>query len=99
MFVNMMNENKKTINSGSNSWVFAMQQVIKKLRYDNLNEGYCFMIFDDELPENQAYYEYPDGRIQIEQIDKNNLDVPRVVIRTLTHKEIDAVKEKNEVFR
>jgi len=78
--------------------VLAMQQVIRKLRHDDLNDGHCFMIFDDELPENQAYYEYPDGRIQIEQIDKNNLDIPRLVVSVLTGEEVAVVKEKNEVF-
>jgi hypothetical protein len=76
-----------------------MQQVIRKLRHDDLNEGHCFMIFDDDLPEDQAYYEYPDGRIQVEQLDKENLDIPRVLIKTLNSKEIVALKEKHEVFR
>ena len=89
----------KSINSGQENRVFAMQQVIKKLRSDDLNEGHCFMIFDDGLPENQAYYEYPDGHIQIEQLDKNNLDIPRVVIKVLTEKENALIKEKHEVFR
>jgi hypothetical protein len=87
------------INHQQDGRIFAMQQVIRKLRLDNLNEGHCFMIFDDELPEDQAYYEYPDGRIQVEQIDKDNLDIPRIVIRALTNSEIASVKEKNEVFR
>lgn len=45
-----------------------MEQVIRKLRNDDLNHGHCFMIFDDELPEDQAYYEYPDGSINIERL-------------------------------
>jgi hypothetical protein len=89
----------KPINNQQDDRVFAMQQVIRKLRHDDLNEGYCFMIFDDELFGDQAYYEYPDGSIQVEQIDKDNFDVPRLVIRVLTDKEIAAVKEKHEVFR
>jgi hypothetical protein len=78
--------------------IAAMQQVIKKLRHDNLIDGNCFMIFDDELPEDQAFYEYPDGRIQVEQLDKINIDTPRVVIRSLSGNEITALKEKHEVF-
>ena len=94
----MMNEKITSVNDKLDDRVFAIQKVIKKLRHDNLNEGHCFMIFDDGLPENQAYYEYPDGKIQIEQIDKNNLDIPRIVVRTLTKKEVATVKERNEVF-
>jgi len=88
----------KLITDEQNSRIVAMRQVIKKLRHDNLNEGHCFMIFDDQLPENQAYYEYPDGHIQVEQIDKDNLDIPRVVISVLTGEETAVIKEKNEVF-
>jgi hypothetical protein len=88
----------KLITDEQNSRIVAMRQVIKKLRHDNLNEGHCFMIFDDQLPENQAYYEYPDGHIQVEQIDKDDLDIPRVVISVLTGEETAVIKEKNEVF-
>ena len=79
--------------------VEAINQVIRKLRSDSLTEGYCFMIFDDELTEDQAYYEYPDGVIRIEQISKVNFDLPRILIRELSLSEIAAVKEKHEVFR
>ena len=88
----------KSTNDRQDNRLFAMQQVIRKLRNDDLNQGHCFMIFDDELPEDQAYYEYPDGRIHVEQLDKYNLDVPRTVIKALTKKEIAALKEKHEVF-
>jgi len=88
----------ETINNHPDDRVLAMQQVITKLRRDNLNEGHCFMIFDDELPDDQAYYEYPDGRIQVEQINKDNLDIPRSVIRILSRNETVALKEKHEVF-
>ena len=57
------------------------------------------MIFDDDLPEAQAYYEYPDGSIRIEQLDNGSVDLPRIVIRHLREDEIAAVKEKHEVFR
>jgi len=89
----------KSANNQQNGRVFAMQQVIKKLRNDDLNQGYCFMIFDDGLPEGQAYYEYPDGDIHIEEVDKDNLDIPRIVVKVLTKKEIASLKEKHEVFQ
>ncbi len=57
------------------------------------------MIFDDGLPEGQVYYEYPGGDIRIEQLDENNLDIPRIVIKMLTKKEVAALKEKHEVFQ
>lgn len=78
--------------------IAAMQEVIRKLRVDNLNHGHCFMIFDDELPGDQAYYEYPDGSFQIEQLDGLNFDNPRIIIKELTEEEIAALKEKHEVY-
>jgi len=77
----------------------AMQEIIKKLRHDDLNEGHCFMIFDDDLPDGQAYYEYPNGKITIEQLNQDNLDLPRMVIHELAPGEIDLVRQKHEVFR
>ncbi|SEO70688.1 hypothetical protein ACFGVS_30055 [Mucilaginibacter sp. AW1-7] len=88
----------KPKNDQQDNRLFAMQQVIKKLRNDDLNQGHCFMIFDDELPDDEAYYEYPDGQIKVERLDKSNLDAPREVIKVLTKSEIAAVKEKHEVF-
>ena len=89
----------KSIIEEQNDRILAMQRVIKELRHTDLNDGHCFMIFDEELAENQAYYEYPDGRIQVEQIDENNIDVARVIISVLTDQEVAALKEKHEVFR
>jgi hypothetical protein len=88
----------KANNDLSDNRVEAMQQVIRNLRVDDLKNGHCFMIFDDELPGGQAYYEYPGGDIHIEQIDRHNLESPRVVIKILTKKEISALKEKHEIF-
>jgi hypothetical protein len=78
--------------------VKTMREVIKKLRRDDLAAGHCFMILDDDLPHDQAYYEYPDGRIQIEQIDLNNMYRPLLFIRSLTLNEIEHLKAKNEVY-
>jgi len=87
------------LNIKSDYRLVAAQEIIKKLRYDDLNGGHCFMIFDDELPDGQAYYEYPDGKITIEQLNKDNLDLPRIVIHELSEDETDAVKQKHELLR
>jgi len=75
-----------------------MRDVIKKLRRDDLAAGHCFMILDDGLPDDQAYYEYPDGRIQVEQINLGDMYAPLVVVRVLTPEEIAELKQKNEVY-
>lgn len=76
----------------------AIQAVIKKLRHDDLSQGHCFMVFDVSLPEDQAYYEYPDGRILIEQVDKRSIEVPRVIVRELNKSEVHAVRKKHAIF-
>ncbi|SHN45506.1 hypothetical protein [Chitinophaga sp. CF418] len=73
-------------------------QIIKELRIKKLNNGHCFLIFDDELPEVHSYYEYPDGRIQIEEVDITNIYNPREVIRVLSEDEADSVRARHAVF-
>jgi len=90
---------KEWIDNKEDARILAMQRVIRKLRHDDLNDGHCFMIFDDGLPEGQAYYEYPDGSIRVEQLDRFNLDIPRIVIDELDKDEIASLKERHEVFR
>jgi len=77
------------------SKIEALQHVISKLRNEDLNRGYCFLIFDNNLPEDQAYYEYPDGLIRIEQLDPRNIEIPRTVLKVLSKAESKAVRKKH----
>ena len=79
------------------SKIIAIQSVIQKLRNDDLNQGYCFMMFDENLPEGEAYYEYPDGCIRVEKLDKHNIKIPRKVIKLLNKNETAAVREKHAI--
>jgi len=63
-----------------------------------LNSGHCFMIFDENLPDDQAYYEYPDGLIRIEKLDKSNIEIPRVLIKVLNKNEATVVREKHAII-
>jgi hypothetical protein len=76
-----------------------LQKVIRRLREDSLHSGHCFMIFDEHLEEDEALYEYPDGRIRIERLDRSNIEVPRQIIRVLTGAETKAIKSKHAIFR
>jgi hypothetical protein len=93
------NIDKMSILDHQDMRISAREQVIKELRNDNLNKGNCFMVFDDDLDEDQAYYEYPGGQINIEQINKYNIDSPRLVIKKLSKAEITSVRLKHEVFQ
>ena len=76
-----------------------LQQVIRKLRKNDLESGHCFMVFDERLEEDEAFYEYPDGNIRIERLDKSNIEVPRQVIKMLNRSEIKALRSKHAVIR
>ncbi len=76
-----------------------LQQVIRKLRENDLGSGHCFMVFDERLEEDEAFYEYPDGHIRIERLDRSNIEVPRQVIRILNRTEIKALRDKHAVIR
>lgn len=81
-----------------NSRINAMQAVIQKLRESDLKQGYCFMVTDNELSEDQAYYEYPNGQIQIEKIDIRNIDIPRTIVKVLSKTETAAVRRKHAIL-
>jgi len=84
--------------NGYSSRISAMQTVIQKLRENDLKQGYCFLVTDNELSEDQAYYEYPDGKIQIEKIDITNIDVPRTIVKVLNKTETAAVRIKHAIL-
>jgi len=76
-----------------------LQQVIRELRENDLGSGHCFMVFDERLEEDEAFYEYPNGQIHVEKLDKSNIEVPRQVIRKLDDAEIKALRSKHAVIR
>lgn len=76
-----------------------LNSVIRELREHDLRSGHCFMVFDERLEEDEAFYEYPDGHIHIERLDKNNIEVPRQVVKMLNGSEIKALRSKHAVIR
>lgn len=41
---------------------------VKMLRSRNFSKNLPFLILSDKLPEGQVYREYPDGRIELQQV-------------------------------
>ncbi|QIL37991.1 hypothetical protein G7074_01045 [Pedobacter sp. HDW13] len=76
-----------------------MESVIQKLREEDLSRGYCFMVTDRELLEDEAYYLYPDGSIKIEQVNLKNIELPRVVLKVLNKRESELVKRKHAILK
>jgi hypothetical protein len=65
---------------------------VKMLRIDKLRKGMPFMINAKELPGNQCYLEFPDGKIQLVTISSTGSDF--VVLRELTRIENDDVRKR-----
>jgi hypothetical protein len=90
--------NGNDFSTAHSSKIALMQDVIRKLRSDDLKQGHCFMIFDEELPEDEAYYEYPDGNIKIEKLDRRNIEIPRKVVKVLNKCEVSIVRKKHGII-
>jgi hypothetical protein len=65
---------------------------VKMLRIDKLRKGMPFMINAKELPGNECYLEFPDGKIQLVTISSTGRDF--VLLRELTSIENDDVRKR-----
>jgi len=71
---------------------------IKELRLKNFSNNLPFLILSDKLPDGQVYREFPDGRIELQQVffagSKYNYDL----IRVLSASDANKVREENGLF-
>ena len=65
---------------------------VKMLRLSKLRSGIPFMINAKELPGNQCYLEFPDGKIQLVTISTSGTDF--VILRELSTLEIADVRKR-----
>jgi hypothetical protein len=65
---------------------------VKMLRIDKLRKGMPFMINAKELPGNQCYLEFPDGRILLATISSTGNDF--VILRELSDIESTDVRKR-----
>jgi hypothetical protein len=79
-----MNDVQRLVKSGSDA--------VKMLRNDKLRKGMPFMINAKELPGNQCYLEYPDGKILLVAISSSGNDF--LVLRELTTIENTDVRKR-----
>jgi hypothetical protein len=68
---------------------------IKQLRASKLNSGLTFMINSADLPADQCYLEYPDGKIRIVTIATSTNDFK--IISELTAAQSRLVKKQLEL--
>lgn len=70
----------------------ATDETIRRLRKSDLVAGRSFMYFSDLLPEDQAFFEYPDGSFRIEKFI--SVSEGFSFVRNATIEEIAQLKEK-----
>ena len=75
-----------------------VSEVTRALRQRNLNNNLPFLILSESLPEGQAYREFPDGHIEIQEILEDGADLKSKLIRNLTKAEAVDFRLKNGLF-
>lgn len=67
---------------------------IDRLRKRNFGNNLPFLILSDQLPEGQGFYEFADGRIEIQEVYTIGAEIETKFIRRLTDREANVVREK-----
>ncbi|MHA4741285.1 hypothetical protein [Dyadobacter sp. MSC1_007] len=71
---------------------------IKALRAKNFSNNLPFLILSDKLPEGQVYREYPDGRIELQQVFTVGPQYKTKVLTVLAGPDADRVREEYELL-
>lgn len=74
----------------------AGTEAVKKLRLENLQKGFPFMINSKDLPKRQSYLEYPDGSIKLVTLSENGMDF--ITIRVLSKMESAKLRRKFDLI-
>jgi hypothetical protein len=67
---------------------------VKKLRSRNFSKNLPFLILSDKLPEGQVYREYPDGRIELQQVLTVGKKFHSRLIQKLESNEADRLRKE-----
>lgn len=71
---------------------------VKALRMRNFKKNLPFLILSDKLPDGQVYREFPDGRIEAQQVFPTNSLFEVKVLHVLNSSHADTVKKEYELF-
>jgi len=72
-----------------------VSEVTRALRQKNLDNNLPFLILSGDLPEGQAYREFPDGHIEIQEIIEDGADLKSKLVRKLTEAQAVDFRVKN----
>jgi hypothetical protein len=68
---------------------------IKELRLKNFSNGLPFLILSDKLPEGQVYREFPDGRMELQEVSAIGSKYNTTVLKILPSTEADYIRQEN----
>ena len=72
-----------------------LRQATINLRNDNFKKGFSFMILSENLPDGEAYLEFPDGHIELTGIEELGNNIKLISIRTLSAIEEQLVRKEH----
>ncbi len=70
---------------------------VKELRARNFKRNLPFLILSDELPDGQVYREFPDGRIEVQQVSIQGAEYDSTVVRILLPSDAERVRREHEL--
>ena len=73
-------------------------RTIKELRDKNFSKNLPFLILSDKLPEGQVYREFPDGRIELQEVFSVGSKFNSKVLQVLTNAEADHIRKEYGLF-
>lgn len=71
---------------------------IKAIRKKNFSRNIPFLILSDKLPEGQVYREYPDGRIEIQEVFSVGTQFHSKLIEVLSPEAAERLRIENELL-
>jgi len=71
---------------------------IRELRLKNFSNNLPFLILSDKLPEGQAYREFPDGRMELQEVFSIGPEYKTTVLKILSSSEANRIRKENGLF-
>lgn len=68
---------------------------INQIRQKNFSKNLPFLILSEKLPDGQVYHEFPDGHIELQKLNKNDLSISFTLVKTLSATTADQLRKEN----
>lgn len=75
-----------------------VERSVRELRKRNFSHNLPFLILSENLPEGQAFREFPDGRIELQELVDPDTSYAFKVIKILDPKEADRIRSDHGLY-